>query len=92
VDSARPPLHPTVERFATGMAGPDAGPLCDDPTTLLLLTCPAGHRRLVAACSEHGALSACALCEDLTGSAEPWNPEHPVLNDIERTRRKLDQR
>src|SRR3954451_6879484 len=68
------------------------------------------HCRLVAACNVHaaiaqdltdpGALSPCALCEDLTGTAEPttlpsvepWNPEHPAITDAERTRRPPGRR
>jgi hypothetical protein len=110
LDHDRPPLNETAERYSRCMADAwPGGPTCGGTATLLLvLTCGARHCRLVAACNVHaaiakgltepGALSPCALCEDLTGTAEPmilasverWDPEHPAITDAERTRRELE--
>lgn len=106
------PLSPTAARHATCMADAEPGSdvVCGAATTLLLtLTCDRGHYRLVSVCDEHGlialtltepgALSHCALCEELTGIASPmtlsstdeWDPHHPGIEDAERTRQELEE-
>ncbi len=63
-----------------------------------LVPCCDDHTRIALALREPGAITSCLLCEELTGvdepmtisSVEPWDPHHPVFEDIERTRRELE--
>ena len=49
--------------------------------------------------SKTGAISGCALCEDVTGRdepmtvavVEPWDPDHPAIADMGRRRREIEK-